>query len=70
MVFSSLAFICVFLPTVFLLHQVIPGFKGKNALLIVASLLFYAYGEPVLVALMIVSTLFNWMFGLLIGKSE
>ena len=70
MVFSSLAFICVFLPAVFLLHQVIPGFKGKNALLIIASLLFYAYGEPVLVALMIVSTLFNWMFGLLIGKTD
>lgn len=70
MVFSSLAFICVFLPAVFLLHQLIPGFKGKNALLIVASLLFYAYGEPVFIVLMIVSTLFNWLLGLLIGKSE
>ena len=70
MVFSSLAFICVFLPAVFLLHQVIPGFKGKNALLIVASLLFYAYGEPIYIALMVVSTLFNWLFGLLIGKSS
>lgn len=69
MVFSSLAFICVFLPEVFLLHQLIPGFKGKNALLIVASLLFYAYGEPVFIVLMIVSTLFNWLFGLLIGKT-
>ena len=69
MVFSSLAFICVFLPAVFLLHQLIPGFKGKNALLIVASLLFYAYGEPVFIVLMIVSTLFNWLFGLLIGKT-
>ncbi len=70
MVFSSLAFICVFLPAVFLLHQVIPWFKGKNALLIIASLLFYAYGEPVFIVLMIVSTLFNWLFGLLIGKSD
>ena len=70
MVFSSLAFICVFLPAVFLLHQVIPWFKGKNALLIVASLLFYAYGEPIFIALMVVSTLFNWLFGLLIGRSD
>ena len=60
MVFSSLAFICVFLPAVFLLHQVIPWFKGKNALLIVASLMFYAHGEPVFIVLMVVSTLFNW----------
>ena len=70
MVFSSLAFICVFLPVVFLLHQVIPWFKGKNALLIAASLLFYAYGEPVFIVLMVVSTLFNWLFGLLIGQSN
>ena len=70
MVFSSLSFICVFLPAVFLLHQVIPGFKGKNALLIVASLLFYAYGEPVYIVLMIISTLFNWLFGLLIGRTD
>ncbi|MBO4352292.1 MAG: MBOAT family protein, partial [Eggerthellaceae bacterium] len=44
-------------------------FKGKNALLIVASLFFSAYGEPVYIVLMVVSTLFNWLFGLLIGKS-
>ena len=70
MVFSSLAFICIFLPVVFLLHQLIPGIRGKNALLIVASLLFYAYGEPVYVVLMIVSTLVNWAFGLLIGRGK
>lgn len=70
MVFSSLSFLCIFLPVVFLLHQVIPGFKGKNALLIVASLLFYAYGEPIYVVLMLVSTVVNWLFGLLLGKEE
>ena len=70
MVFSSLAFICVFLPVVFLLHWAIPGFAGKNALLIVASLVFYAYGEPVFIVLMIVSTLFNWGFGLLVGRTD
>ena len=70
MVFSSLAFICIFLPAVFLLHWAIPGFAGKNALLIVASLVFYAYGEPVYIVLMIVSTLFNWGLGILVGRTD
>lgn len=68
MVFSSLAFLCVFLPLTFALHQLIPGFKGKNALLIVASLVFYAYGEPIYVVLMIVSTVMNWAFGLALAR--
>ena len=49
MVFSSLVFVCVFLPVVFVLYTVLPGLKAKNVLLIIASLLFYAYGEPVYV---------------------
>ena len=69
-VFSSLVFICVFLPAVFLLHALIPPMRGKNALLIVASLVFYAYGEPVYVVLMVVSTLANWALGLLVGPAE
>lgn len=63
MVFSSITFICVFLPCTFLLHEIIPNIKGKNALLILASLVFYAYGEPIYVLLMILSTLLNWLFG-------
>ena len=70
MVFSSLVFICVFLPVVFLLHALIPNMRGKNALLIVASLVFYAYGEPVYVVLMIASTLVNWALGLLMGPKS
>lgn len=69
MVFSSLVFICVFLPVAFLLHLAIPSIKGKNALLIVASLVFYAYGEPVYILLMIASTLVNWILGLLVGAA-
>lgn len=68
MVFSSLVFISVFLPIVFLLYTVIPGRKFKNALLIIASLVFYAYGEPVYVLVMIASVLFNYMFGLFVSK--
>ena len=68
MVFSSIAFICAFLPIVFLAHLLLPNIRLKNALLIVASLLFYAYGEPVYVVLMIASTIVNWALGLAIGK--
>jgi alginate O-acetyltransferase complex protein AlgI len=68
MLFSSLPFICVFLPAVFLLSLLLPGTRAKNALLIVASLLFYAYGEPVYVLLMLLSALINYGFGLFIGR--
>ncbi len=61
MVFSSLVFLCVFLPTVFILYTLIPVLKVRNALLIVASLIFYAYGEPVYVLLMIFSSAINYL---------
>ena len=61
MVFSSLEFICVFLPVVFLIYCILPGIRLKNALLIVASLLFYTYGEPRYVLLMIFSAAFNYV---------
>lgn len=71
MVFSSLTFLCVFLPVVFLLYYGIPSVTGKNILLIVSSLLFYAYGEPVYILLMIGSILLNYLFGrLLAAKSK
>lgn len=61
MVFSSLVFLCIFLPTVFLLYTLVPSLKFRNGLLIVASLIFYAYGEPVYVLLMIFSSLLNYI---------
>ena len=70
MVFSSLSFLCIFLPMVFLLHCILPSIPLKNALLIIASLVFYAYGEPVYVLLMIGSTIANYFFGLLIGEEK
>ena len=68
MVFSSMVFLCVFLPVVFGLHLVLPGMRAKNFLLIVASLLFYAYGEPVYVILMVVSAFGNYLFACLVGE--
>ena len=68
MVFSSLTFICVFLPVVFVLTLAVPGIRAKNALLAVFSLVFYAYGEPVYVVLMLVSSVANWLLGLLVNR--
>ena len=69
MVFSSLTFLCIFLPAVFILYGLIPSISGRNILLIIASLIFYAYGEPIYVLLMIGSAVFNYIFALLVGKS-
>lgn len=62
MVFSSLTFISVFLPVVLILHTVTPSVKVRNILLLAASLVFYAYGEPVYVLLLIVSCFMNYAF--------
>lgn len=70
MVFSSMAFLCAFFPVVFLLYYVVPGIRTRNILLIIASLFFYAYGEPVYVILMLASTLENYLLGRLIEGSE
>lgn len=63
MVFSSLTFLFLFLPAVLILYYICPR-KGRNLLLFVVSLLFYAWGEPVYVLLMIFSTVFNYACGI------
>ena len=70
MTFSSLVFLCIFLPVVFALHTAVPSLKVKNGLLIIASLLFYAFGEPVYVLLMIASAVMNYLFALAIDKTR
>ena len=67
MVFSSASFIFIFLPVVFLLYSLILGLRGKNVLLTIASLLFYAYGEPVFVLVMLASVAANYVFARLIA---
>ena len=69
MVFSSMVFLCIFLPVVFLFHLLLPGIWAKNGMLLLASLAFYAYGEPVYVILMIASAFVNYLSALLIGKN-
>lgn len=68
MVFSSLTFLCIFLPCVLILDRILRNIHLKNALLLAASLLFYAYGEPVYVFLMMASALLNFVSALLIDK--
>ena len=65
MVFSSAVFLFVFLPAVFLLDRLARGVRLKNALLLAASLLFYAFGQPVYLPLLLVSVLLNYVCGLL-----
>lgn len=61
-VFSSASFLFLFLPLVLLFYYG-GGRWLRNSLLLVASLLFYAWGEPVYVLLMIASIAFNWLIG-------
>lgn len=70
MVFSSTVFLFIFLPITWLLHLICPGVKAKNAILIVASLAFYAFGEPAYIVLMLVSILANYGFARLIAATQ
>lgn len=62
MVFSSLVFLFTFLPITLILYFVVPG-RFKNIVLLLASLVFYAWGEPVYVILMLLSVTFNYFMG-------
>jgi len=68
--FGSIVFIFGFLPIVFLLHLAIPNIRVKNVILMIASLFFYAWGEPLYVFLMIVSVFLNWLLSKFIAEKE
>ncbi|MCR4615079.1 MAG: MBOAT family protein [Clostridiales bacterium] len=67
MVFSSLMFMFCFLPAVILLYFAVPD-KLKNTVLFICSLIFYAWGEPVYVVLMLFSTVVDYTHGRLVDK--
>ena len=69
MVFSSLTFLCLFLPLTLGLYYLCPR-RGRNAVLLAASLVFYAWGEPKYVLLMVLSIAANYGFGLLLGRGD
>ena len=68
MLFSSLVVIWYFLPAIFLLYLCLPGLKLKNGALLIASILFYAWGEPKYVVLMLISIAINYLFGVWIDR--
>ena len=67
MVFSSLTFLFMFLPAVLLTYYIVPK-CCKNVVLFAFSLLFYAWGEPVYVGLMIFSTILDYTCGRIVEK--
>jgi alginate O-acetyltransferase complex protein AlgI len=66
MVFSSAAFLFLFLPVVFVLYRLLPGIRAKNTLLTVASLVFYAFGSLRLLPLLVLSAFGNYLAGRLV----
>ena len=69
MVFSSLGFLFIFLPVTLVLYFLAPK-RAKNAVLLALSLVFYAWGEPSYIILMIFTALFDYSAGILLGGSE
>ncbi|MCH5209770.1 MAG: MBOAT family protein [Oscillospiraceae bacterium] len=69
MVFSSIVFLFYFMVPVLVIYRLMPS-KGKNLFLFIASLVFYAWGEPKYVLLMLFSAVFNYESGLFIDKTE
>jgi|LSQX01.1.fsa_nt_gb alginate O-acetyltransferase complex protein AlgI len=69
MVFSSFMFLFVFLPILILVYFAIPARyrEARNAVLLLFSLIFYAYGGIMLLPLMIISIIINYIFGLLVS---
>lgn len=63
MIFSSVFFVFVFLPIVLLAYFLVPR-RFKNIVILIASLIFYAWGEPVYVVLMIFSIVYNYIAGI------
>ncbi|CAM4101031.1 MBOAT family O-acyltransferase [Bacillus paramycoides] len=69
MVFSNLFFLCLFLPAVLLIYYAVRK-ELQNIVLLFFSLVFYAWGEPIYVFLMLFSIFVNYWFGILLGNSR
>lgn len=69
MLFSSLTFIFLFLPIVLVVYYISPK-KLRNLVLFLSSLVFYSWGEPVYIVIMLFSIVFNYLSGLLIGRAQ
>ena len=70
MVFSHLFFLYAFLPLLMILYYVSKSASWRRGILLAFSLLFYAWGEPVYILLMLASSGMNYLFGIFIGAAE
>jgi len=68
LVFSSLLFIFIFLPVNLILYYAIKSRTWKNAILIISSLIFYGWGEPVWITLLLFSSFIDYIHGLIAEK--
>lgn len=69
MIFSSIEFLLYFMPLFWILYGLVPR-KMKNPVLLSGSLIFYAWGEPVYLALLMLSVLINYFLGLHLGRGS
>jgi len=69
MVFSSIIFLCIFLPVMIIGYYLLPK-KIKNVFLLLGSLFFYAWGEPIYIFLMLASIIGNYTFGMLLSHAS
>jgi alginate O-acetyltransferase complex protein AlgI len=67
MYFSSLLFLFLYLPLVLGVYYLVPR-RFRNGLLLFVNLIFYGWGEPVFILIMLISIMTNYIFGLLIEK--
>ncbi|MCR4806313.1 MAG: MBOAT family protein [Lachnospiraceae bacterium] len=67
MVFSSLLFLFWFIPIFFTVYYLVPG-RIKNLVLFIGSIVFYGWGEPKYLILLLVSITVNWLAGILMGR--
>ena len=67
MVFSSITFLFYFLPMVLAIYYIVPK-KWRNLVLLISSFIFYFYGEPTYVLLMVFSIITTYLFGILISR--
>ena len=70
MVFSGLTFLLLFLPALLILYYLSRDLRWRNGVLVVFSLVFYAWGEPVMVLLLIGTTLFNYIIARVMDRVE
>ncbi len=70
MVFSSLLFLFLFLPANLILYYSVKGRQTKNVILVAFSLVFYAWGEPIWISLLLISSFIDYLNGLFIDKYQ